>query len=99
MNPPVIGITGRADRSARPSNAPLFAITPTYVRAVELGGGAPLIIPPHLDEARLRTAFEHLDGLILFVGVQWHPEAMLESQPVMRRLFEGVVEAARARSG
>nr|HID14900.1 hypothetical protein [Anaerolineae bacterium] len=33
------------------------------------------------------------------VAVQWHPEAMVESQPVMRRLFEGLVEAARARTG
>jgi len=31
------------------------------------------------------------------VGVQWHPEAMVEGHPVMRRLFEGLVEAARTR--
>ncbi len=30
------------------------------------------------------------------VGVQWHPEVMLESQPLMRCLFEGLVEVARA---
>jgi putative glutamine amidotransferase len=33
------------------------------------------------------------------VGVQWHPEVMVESHPVMSRLFEGLVEAAQALSG
>jgi len=30
------------------------------------------------------------------LGIQWHPEAMVESSPVMRRLFEGLIEAAQA---
>ena len=29
------------------------------------------------------------------IGVQWHPEAMVDSAPVMRGLFEGLIEAAR----
>jgi putative glutamine amidotransferase len=29
------------------------------------------------------------------IGVQWHPEAMVESTPIMRRLFEGLIQAAR----
>jgi putative glutamine amidotransferase len=29
------------------------------------------------------------------IGVQWHPEALAPKDPVMRRLFEGLVEAAR----
>lgn len=68
MTAPVIGITGRTDQSARPSNLPLFAISQAYVRAVRLGGGAPVVIPPHLEEAELRSIFEHLDGLILSGG-------------------------------
>ncbi len=68
MSLPVIGITGRTDRSARPPNLSLFSVTLTYVQAVELGGGAPVIIPPHLEEAKLRAIFEHLDGLILSGG-------------------------------
>jgi putative glutamine amidotransferase len=28
------------------------------------------------------------------VGVQWHPEAMVDSTPIMRRLFEGLIQAA-----
>ncbi len=68
MTLPVIGITGRTDQSARPPNLPLFAITPTYVQAVELGGGAPVVIPPHQEEAKLRAIFEHLNGLLLSGG-------------------------------
>lgn len=29
------------------------------------------------------------------IGVQWHPEALAPKDPVMRRLFEGLVEAAQ----
>ncbi len=65
---PGIGITGCTYQSARPSNSSLFAISQTYVRAAELGGGAPVIIPPHLEETRLRAIFERLDGLILSGG-------------------------------
>lgn len=68
MSLPVIGITGRTDRSARPPNISLFSLSQTYVQAVELGGGAPVIIPPHLEEAELRAIFEHLDGLLLSGG-------------------------------
>jgi putative glutamine amidotransferase len=68
MTLPVIGITGRTDQSARPPNRPLVATVQTYVRAVELGGGAPVVIPPHLEEAKTRAIFEHLDGLILSGG-------------------------------
>lgn len=68
MTFPVIGITGRMDRSASPPNLSTFAVSPTYARAVELGGGAPVIIPPHLEEVKLRAIFECLDGLLLSGG-------------------------------
>jgi putative glutamine amidotransferase len=29
------------------------------------------------------------------IGVQWHPEVMVESTPIMRRLFEALVQAAQ----
>jgi putative glutamine amidotransferase len=29
------------------------------------------------------------------IGVQWHPEAMIESSPVMRHLFKGLTRAAQ----
>jgi len=54
---PVIGITGFADHSARLSSAPLIAAGSSYVRAVELAGGAPVVTPPHPDENTLRAIF------------------------------------------
>lgn len=71
---PVIGITGRADQSARPPSISLFALSQNYVQAVELAGGAPVIIPPHLSESQLRAVFEHLDGLLLSGGGDISPE-------------------------
>jgi putative glutamine amidotransferase len=73
MSLPVIGITGRTDQSARPPNIFLFSISRTYVQAVELGGGAPVIIPPHLEEAELRAIFARLDGLLLSGGGDIQP--------------------------
>lgn len=73
MSLPVIGITGYADRSARPPNIPVFALSRTYVRAVTLGGGAPLIIPTYLEEDVLRAIFERLDGLLLSGGGDIYP--------------------------
>jgi len=70
---PVIGITGRTDQSARPPGLHLYSISQTYVRAVELGGGAPVVVPPHLEETRLRAIFDHLDGLLLSGGGDIHP--------------------------
>jgi putative glutamine amidotransferase len=34
------------------------------------------------------------DGYLL--GVQWHPEELVESDPAMRRLFESFIESASA---
>jgi putative glutamine amidotransferase len=65
---PVIGITGRTEQAARLPSSPLFAAAQVYVRAVELGGGAPLIVPPHLQEDELRAIFERFDGLLLSGG-------------------------------
>jgi putative glutamine amidotransferase len=78
MSVPVIGITGRTDQSARPPNMPLVAVTETYVQAVRLGAGAPVIVPPHLEEAELGSIFEHLDGLVLSGGGDVLPAAFGE---------------------
>jgi putative glutamine amidotransferase len=29
------------------------------------------------------------------IGVQWHPEVMINDYPMMRRLFEGLIDAVR----
>jgi putative glutamine amidotransferase len=68
MSLPVIGITGCTDQSARPPNTPLFSVSQTYVQAVLMGKGAPVIVPPYLEEVELRAIFESLDGLLLSGG-------------------------------
>lgn len=78
MNPPIIGITGRVERSARPPNISLYAIAQNYVRATAAGGGAAVVIPLSLEDARLRAVFEGLDGLILSGGGDVHPSAFGE---------------------
>jgi len=65
---PLIGVTGRNDQSARSSDLSIFSIAQSYVRSVELGGAAPVVIPPHLEQAELRAIFDCLDGLILSGG-------------------------------
>jgi len=73
MSIPVIGITGRVDQSARPPNLALFSTSQPYVRAVEMSGGAPVVLPPHLKEANLHAILEHLDGLVLSGGGDIQP--------------------------
>jgi putative glutamine amidotransferase len=36
-----------------------------------------------------------IQGHPFFLGVQWHPEALIQNGSVMRRLFEALVEAAQ----
>ena len=76
--PPVIGITGFADGGDNTSQAPRFILAENYVHAVLLGGGAPMILPPHLVGPALRSIYEHLDGLILSGGGDVHPSSFGE---------------------
>jgi putative glutamine amidotransferase len=78
MDSPVIGITGYADRSARPPNIGIFALARTYVRAVTESGGSPVILPPYLQDSSLRGAFDAIDGLILSGGGDIHPSSFGE---------------------
>lgn len=73
MTLPLIGITGRVERAVRPPNPLLYAVAQSYVRAVELCRGAPLIIPPHLGQDHLHAIFERLDGLLLSGGGDIEP--------------------------
>ncbi|MBM3128669.1 MAG: gamma-glutamyl-gamma-aminobutyrate hydrolase family protein [Chloroflexi bacterium] len=45
----------------------------TYTRALDLAGGAPVLIPLNLSEPTLRAVFDRLDGLLLQGGVDVHP--------------------------
>lgn len=68
MGPPVIGITGLTEQSPVRPGASVVSVRESYVRAVEAGGGAPLVVVPLPDDARLRSVFDRLDGLVLSGG-------------------------------
>lgn len=69
---PLIGIPCRSisdgDRNLR------FGMMATYTRAVDLAGGAPVLIPLQLSEETLRDILNRLDGLLLAGGVDVHPK-------------------------
>jgi putative glutamine amidotransferase len=51
----------------------------TYTRAIDLAGGAPVLIPLGLNDDTLRAIFSRLDGLLLQGGVDIHPNEYGES--------------------
>lgn len=73
IDAPVIGITGYAQSEKTASEAPRFTLAQSYVQAVLVVGGAPMILPAHLDGSPLRSICERLDGLILSGGGDVHP--------------------------
>ena len=76
---PVIGITALATRYIDPPHSPIYALNQRYIMAVEASGGAPLMVPPGLDEASMRAIFERLDGLVLSGGGDVDPSYYGES--------------------
>lgn len=68
---PLIGIPCRsipdANRNVR------FGVPGTYTRAVDLAGGAPVLIPLQLGQETLSSIFERLDGLLLVGGFDIDP--------------------------
>jgi len=75
MDAPIIGITGYAGQSAQSTGNPTFTLSQAYVRAVASAGGAPVILPPHLEQDPLRAVFRGIDGLVLSGGGDIHPAA------------------------
>jgi putative glutamine amidotransferase len=78
-----------------------MALGLTYLRAIELGGGIPVVIPPLRIEA-IPALLAHLDGLVLSGGPDIHPESYGESPhpelgPTWRDL--DATELALARHG
>ncbi len=62
---PLIGITARHGQN--PNGLTTVQILRAYVSAIAEAGGAPILIPPDLDEDGWRTLLDRLDG-ILFSG-------------------------------
>jgi putative glutamine amidotransferase len=71
----------------------------TYVRAVEMAGGLPLLVPPLAEDASLAALMERLDGLLLPGGDDVDPaeygERVDGSQPPNRGLDRLELAAAR----
>lgn len=65
---PLIGITSRRDQTTSPVVLPTYALSQSYVKAVILAGGAPLMIPLGPDADQLRSIYEGLDGILLSGG-------------------------------
>lgn len=69
---PLIGIPCRTLVAA--TGEVRFGVLSTYTRAVDLAGGAPVLIPLQLGEDTLRGIFERLDGVLLAGGADIHPQ-------------------------
>ncbi|MBN1287720.1 MAG: gamma-glutamyl-gamma-aminobutyrate hydrolase family protein [Anaerolineae bacterium] len=63
---PLIGITGGCTTTGR-GVVVLYAI-PAYVRAVELAGGVPVVVPVTLNLVSLQALYRKLDGVVLSGG-------------------------------
>lgn len=70
---PIVGITAFAASPEKASEAPTFALPQSYVEAVLAAGGAPIILPAHLEGSALRSVRQRIDGLILSGGGDVHP--------------------------
>lgn len=57
--------------------------------------GEGLAVAAHAEDGIVEGV--EVPGLPFAVGVQWHPEALVDQHPPMRRLFEALVGAARQR--
>ena len=69
---PIIGIT--SDVILNPDGVPICQLADAYPRAVLRAGGIPLVIPLGLDENKMETLLEELDGLILSGGGDIDPQ-------------------------
>jgi putative glutamine amidotransferase len=62
---PLVGLTTSVTFGSSPERAYVNA---AYVRAVQAAGGAPVLLPPHLDEATRAALWTRLDALVLTGG-------------------------------
>ncbi len=68
---PLIGIPTRTIKDIE--IFPSYGIRATFTRALDLAGGAPVLIPLNITETSLRAIFTRLDGLFLAGGIDVHP--------------------------
>ncbi|HEX3270582.1 MAG TPA: gamma-glutamyl-gamma-aminobutyrate hydrolase family protein [Ktedonobacterales bacterium] len=87
---PLIGITCQPTLNAT-SQRPMYGLGQSYVHAVEMAGGIPLLIPPMGDDTSLRAIAERLDGILLSGGGDVDP-ARYGEEPIPQL---GLVEPER----
>ena len=51
----------------------VYGLMASYIRAIQAGGGIPILIPHGLDEADLQAVFARIDGVVLPGGGDIHP--------------------------
>lgn len=71
---PVIGISGYTDGAGCEAGM-------TYIKAVRMAGGAPLIIPVTSDDAQIETVLETIDGLVMTGGEDFDPLKWYGEEP------------------
>lgn len=85
---PIIGIPCRADVSARYKGRPTNSQNISYINAVIMAGGVPVLIPVNLDEAALRQVYNRLDGVLLAGGGDVDPNCYGEAKHKAVKLIE-----------
>lgn len=70
---PLIGVPTGREKSQRFFGLPLYIMNQSYLRALEMLGALPVMIPLQMTEATLRGIFERLDGLLLPGGEDVDP--------------------------
>ncbi|MDD2594550.1 MAG: gamma-glutamyl-gamma-aminobutyrate hydrolase family protein [Bacteroidales bacterium] len=72
---PIIGVSGYSDGSKQIANC-------TYVNAVRLAGGVPVVIPVTTDDAQIASIVEAIDGLIMTGGEDFDPLKWYNEEPL-----------------
>ena len=70
MNKPLIGVSCNMEEKlvSKINHRYVQTLSNTYIKAVEAGGGIPVIIPNSLNEEDLKTLADRLDGFIFSGG-------------------------------
>lgn len=66
MTPPLIGLTTYNQKNRH--GYPIAALMHQYIRAIEVAGGAPLLIPSGLEGTVIRALLDRLDGIVFTGG-------------------------------
>lgn len=77
MRAPLVGVSTSITVDKEPERA---YVNTAYLRAVQEGGGIPVLLPPELGEAALAALWERLDGLVLTGGGDIDPQRFGEAR-------------------